>query len=271
MNVIKLIIKGIFIGIGKIIPGVSGGVLAISLGVYEKSIYALNNIFKDFKNSFKFLTPLATGIFISLVFMCDIVVKLLDNFYFPTILLFVGLIGASLSEIKIKKDNKHFLITLICFFLVSLIGVISGNNYVSFDSNISKVLFFILIGIIDSVTMIIPGISGTAVLMMIGCYKMLLESFTLFIHFDFSFNNFLIILPFVIGMIIGSVVTLKIVNVLFEKYNEKMYAGILGFSYATLFIMLKNALNSSYSFSEFILGFILLLSSYGILKKLTRG
>lgn len=269
MNNIKLIFKGILIGIGKIIPGVSGGVLAISLGVYEKAIYAINNIFKDFNKSFKFLMPLAIGILISLTFMCDLVVKLLDNFYFPTILLFVGLISASLSDIKIKKNNGEFLITLICFLLVGILGIFSKNNSVVFNNNVHKSFFFILVGIIDSITMIIPGISGTAVLMMLGCYKMLMKSFTLFIHFDFSYSNLLILLPFFIGIVVGSILTLKIINILFEKYNDKMYAGIIGFSYGTIFIMLINALNSSYTLLELILGVILLIVGFCTLKKLT--
>lgn len=266
MNSIKLILKGMLIGIGKIIPGVSGGVIAISLGVYEKAIDAINNIFKDFKNNIKYLSLLFIGGIISIAFMSGIVLNFLEKFYFPTMLLFVGLISASLTNLK--KSNNHFKLTLICFFIISLFGVFSQNNSIIFTNDTYKMFFFILAGIVDAVTMIIPGISGTAVLMMMGCYQMLMKAFTSFTQFYISYDDFLILLPFFVGLVVGSIATLKVVNLIFKKYNEKAYACILGFSYGTIFIMLLNALNSSYTFNELIVGIILMVIGYFGLKKI---
>lgn len=266
MKSIKLVLKGILIGIGKIIPGVSGGIIAISLGVYEKAIDSINNIFKDFKKNIKYLSLLFTGVIISVIFMSGIVLNLLEKFYFPTMLLFVGLIVASLNDIK--KSNNYFALTFICFVIICLFGIFNQNNLITFENDIYKVFFFTLAGIVDAITMIIPGISGTAVLMMMGCYQTLMKSFASFTHFYISYNNFMILLPFFIGLIIGSICTLKLVNLIFKRYNDKAYACILGVSYGTIFIMLLKALNSSYTFSELIIGIVLMIIGYFGLKKI---
>ena len=266
MDSIRLILKGILIGIGKIIPGVSGGIIAISLGVYEKAIDSINSIFKDFKKNINYLSLLFIGVIISVIFMSGIVLNFLEKFYFPTMLLFVGLIAASLNDIK--KSNNYFVLTFICFVIICLFGIFNQNNSITFENDVYKFLFFILAGIVDAVTMIIPGISGTAVLMMMGCYQILMKSFASFTHFYTSYNNFMILLPFFIGLIIGSICTLKVVNLMFKKYNDKAYACILGVSYGTIFIMLLKALNSSYTFNELIIGIVLMIIGYFGLKKI---
>ena len=90
---IRLIVKGLIIGLGKIIPGVSGGMLAISLGVYEKGLDALSHFFRNVKENTKFLCLLGLGILISVVLMSKLIKFSLDNYYLPTMLLFIGLIS----------------------------------------------------------------------------------------------------------------------------------------------------------------------------------
>ena len=96
----KLILYGFIIGIGKILPGVSGAVLAISLGVYEESIRALNNLFN--KKSIQYLTLLSIGMGISIVFFSNVVLYFVNNYYFWTMLLFIGLIIGGLKEILVE-------------------------------------------------------------------------------------------------------------------------------------------------------------------------
>src|SRR5574344_398042 len=107
MDNIKLFLKGILIGIGKIIPGVSGSMIAISLGLYEKMIYSLSNIIKDFKSNSLFLLKIGSGIFISIFLTSKIIILALNNYYLPTMLLFIGLIiGGIPSIVKIAKKEK---------------------------------------------------------------------------------------------------------------------------------------------------------------------
>ena len=76
-----LFIKGIIIGIGKIIPGVSGSMLAISMGIYEQLVNSVNNLFKDFKKNIKFLAKIGFGIAISIILFSNIILKCLDSYY----------------------------------------------------------------------------------------------------------------------------------------------------------------------------------------------
>ena len=104
MNFLLLIIKGLIIGIGKILPGVSGSVLAISLNVYEKSINAISNIFSDFKNNITYLGFLGFGIITSIFIGSKALLFLLDKYYFYTFSIIIGLIIGTIPTIT-KQDQ----------------------------------------------------------------------------------------------------------------------------------------------------------------------
>ena len=103
-----LIIKGFILGVCKIIPGVSGGMVAITLGLYDKGIEAINNFFKDVKKNTLFLGQLGLGLLIAIFVFSKIINYALDHFYLPTILLFIGLIIGGVPNLfkKVKTKNK---------------------------------------------------------------------------------------------------------------------------------------------------------------------
>ena len=102
-----LILKGIIIGAGKIIPGVSGGMLAITLNVYDKGIKAISDFFKDIKGNLIFLSTIGIGILISIISVSKVIKYALDLYYLPTMLLFIGLIiGGIPSIIETAKQEK---------------------------------------------------------------------------------------------------------------------------------------------------------------------
>ena len=92
LNYIKEILRGVFIGVANIIPGVSGGTIALSMGIYEKIISAVNNIRKEFKNSVKTLLPYIIGAVLGIVVLSFVIEFSLENFELPTLMAFVGLI-----------------------------------------------------------------------------------------------------------------------------------------------------------------------------------
>ena len=102
-----LIIKGLIIGIGKIIPGVSGSILAISLGEYERMLYAVNNYFKDVVANSKYLVKICIGIAISIILFSNIISKSINSYYIYTMFLFAGFILGSNSEIKKGINIKN--------------------------------------------------------------------------------------------------------------------------------------------------------------------
>lgn len=265
-----LILKGIIIGIGKIIPGVSGSMLAISMGIYQRLIDSVNNIFKEPKKNIKFLLKIGIGVVISIIFFSNIILKCLNNYYLITIFFFVGLILGSLKDIKVNVDKKYRFITIIVFTLITLLGLINIQNDVNITDRTLNFLFFIFVGFLDAISTVIPGISGTATLMMVGAYNKIIEMFSNILNISLFLENIKILIPFLIGMIIGVFVTVKLINHLFKYHKSKTYSAILGFTASTIVLMAIKCINTTYTFLELVLGFIMLLIGVLITKKINH-
>lgn len=249
-----LFIKGLIIGIGKIIPGVSGSLIAISLNEYENMVNSINHYFKDIVGNSKYLFKICLGILISIILFSNIIVKLIDRYYLYTMFIFSGFIMGSINDIKknIKGDYIFIIASLILFLLINIYIL---NNNLLINKNF---IYYVIGGFLDAVTMIIPGISGTAILISYGCYNEVIMALS---NIDLN-----ILIPFIIGMILGVLITIKIVAILFSKYNSKTYSSILGISIATISIMIIKGINSGGNILVAILFFVI---GYLISKKTT--
>lgn len=265
-----LLVKGIIIGIGKIIPGVSGSMLAITLGVYQKLIDSINNFFKQPKKNFNFLFKIAIGVIISIVFFSNIILKLLYKHYLITIFLFIGLIIGGLDDIKGNINKKDKAIMYISLILITVLGLINVNNEFVINNGILNFFYFVFIGFIDAVTTIIPGISGTATLMMLGAYTTLIKSFSTVFDFYYLQDNLNILVPFGVGFAIGIILTSKLVQYLFSNYKSKTYSAIYGFSIATIILMFVKSFNSFYTIKDLTIASILLLLGIYVTKKINQ-
>ena len=163
MKKINLFLKGILIGLGKIIPGVSGSVIAISLGLYEDIINSLSTIFKNTKEKIKYLLPIFFGISISIILGSKIILYLLDKYYFITMMFFIGLMSGGIKpiykEIKDKQTAKNIIIMIIPIVLLLILDILV--NKINIQITYNYITIFIL-GIIESITSIVPGISARA-------------------------------------------------------------------------------------------------------------
>lgn len=262
----KDIIRGIFIGIGKVIPGVSGSIIAISLGVYEKAIDAINNLFKD-KRNFYYLFKLAIGILFSLIFMGKIVLYFLNKNYLVTVFAFIGLIIGSMDEVLVNVKKKYWLLTIVSFLIISLLGFISLDNNVNISNKVIEFLYYCLAGVMDAFSTVIPGVSGTAILMIMGVYENIMEIFSNLFNIAYLCDNIKIILPFLLGMALGLFIFIKLVTYLFKNFYHQTYNSILGLLYGSIFIMLKTV---NYTFPSIIVGIIIMCISYVIVKKINQ-
>lgn len=268
-----LILKGLIIGAGKIIPGVSGGMLAITLNVYDQGIDAISNFFKNIKRNFTFLFTISIGILVSVFAISKLIKISLNYFYLPTMLLFIGMIIGGIppiiKEAKQEKSIKNIIIMLIPFILVFFMSSLSHN----LGSSIYRKPNFgslILVGLIDSATMIIPGISGTAILMMLGYYDMIIESLSLLNNLSLFIPNMIVLIPFAIGIVLGIIVLSKIINYLLIKYRGSCYYAIIGFSISSILLLLGETLKNNYNFLEITVSMALLLIGYFISSKLEK-
>lgn len=272
-NNVLLVIKGFFVGIANIIPGVSGGTLAITLGIYEELIEAISHFFKKIKSNIKFLIPIGIGAFTAIVIGSRIIEISLEKYTLPTLLFFTGLILGGMPMLfgKIKKNIKpsYALIFLATFALV--IGIMflkTGNNVVLVDLNAWGYFKLFLVGMIAAATMIIPGISGSFMLMVMGYYEPIINAINEFTSFNNLWNNFWILMPFGIGVLLGIIVIAKIIEFLFQKFEVPTYFGIIGFVLASLIGIFTSAGNLVFTPTFIIVGIILMALGFVIAYKL---
>lgn len=249
------IFKGFLIGIGKIIPGVSGSIIAISLGVYEPIINILGNLSSINKEKIIYITKVLFGIIIAILLFSKLILYFLNTYYVQTMLLFLGLITGCLNGI-IKRAKREINIINIILLLLPLIIILFINNLnIKFNVSITPISVF-LIGIIEAITMIIPGISGTAVLMYINVYNDILRIIS-------TYNTLLI--PFILGILIGFIILAKIISKILK--NTKSEYIIIGFMISTLLVILKQTLNYKYTLLQLIIGINLFIFGYIITKR----
>ena len=201
-------------------------------GLYEKILDSLLHFFKDIKGNLKFILPIAIGVLLGIFLFGNLLKFLFYKFYTFTSFAFIGLILGSLKMIikqaDIKKTNiYHFLILAITFsFSIYLIAL---ENSLNFSLNISSYLYLIIAGLLMSAGIIIPGISKTVMLMMLGIYPMYLTAI--------SSLNLSFLVPIGIGLLIGGIFFMLIIDFLFNFAKSYTYFGIIGFILASIFVI----------------------------------
>lgn len=239
-------VKGFIMGIANIIPGVSGGTLALTLGIYERFIGAISHFFSNLKENIKFLLPIAIGLCLAILSMSRVIDYSYEHFPIPTTLFFVGLVIGGIPmlyhKVKGKKEGKQissWIILLMTFSLVivmafadQLFGTTAKVNLSGLDLWGYIILFFV--GMIAAATMVIPGVSGSLVLMLLGYYYPILKVVKSLTKFENLGENIMIAGIFGVGVLVGIVLISKIIEFLLKKFETKTYYGVLGFIFASI-------------------------------------
>jgi len=247
-------IKGFILGIANVIPGVSGGTMAVSMGLYELILSSIGNFFKDIKGNFIKLLPIILGILVAIVSTSKLVTYALTNYKAQTLCLFIGLIfgGVSLIMRKIKgKGSKtnYLIFFVIFFFVISLNFLKTGLIEISFTNmGIIDYLLLLVMGFIASSAMVIPGISGSFILMVLGYYDKIIYTVSTITDFSKLGSNLLILVPFGIGVIIGIVFMAKLITNLIKKYETKTYFAIMGFVLSSIVVLLLQLTDFKFTF-----------------------
>lgn len=248
---IKSILKGMVIGIANIIPGVSGGTMMVSMGIYDKLIHCITHLFSEFKKSVLFLFPIAIGMGVAIIASSFGLEFLFANYPIQTNLLFIGLIVGGLPAIwKNVKGSSiklgHILAGLIFFALVvglAAMGETEGNA-ASMTFSFVNVLKLFGVGVVASATMVIPGVSGSMILLLMGYYNPILTTINDFMRslVAFDLNGILagcgILIPFGIGVVAGIFAIAKLIEIIFAKFPLYAYWAIIGLIVASPFAIL---------------------------------
>ena len=235
------IFRGMVIGIANIIPGVSGGTMAVAMGIYDKLIHALTHIKSEFKKSMKLLVPVIIGAGIALVALSFVITTALEKYPIPTNLLFIGLIVGGLPAVcrKVKGNPlkpQHVIAALAFFALVVGMALFGGGKGADADLSFGFVNVLILCGcgIIAAATMVIPGVSGSMILMLLGYYEPVVAAIkdfmTALAHLDMDgvVSGLGILVPFGLGALFGIVVIAKLIEWIFRKYPLVAFWAIIG-------------------------------------------
>ncbi len=238
---LRMVLKGMVIGIANIIPGVSGGTMAVSMGIYDKIIHAATHIVSEFKKSMRILIPIILGAAIGVVALARIIEMMFARAPFQTNLLFIGLIVGGLPAMARKVKGKsirggHILAFLFFFCMVAGLALLGEEEGAAADLSFSlwNVLKLVGVGVIASATMVIPGVSGSMMLMLMGYYNPVLSEINNFIDNLIHFNmpgileGCKVLVPFGIGVVIGIFAIAKIIEVIFDRFPEYAYWAIIG-------------------------------------------
>ncbi len=248
-------LKGIIIGIANIMPGFSGGIMAVSFNVYDRIISAVSNFFSKPLKIIKDVWALALGGVLGIVLAILGISFFLDKFPIPTVMLFIGLIVGSIPTIFEKVKAKKYSVSQIIAFFAGIVFIVSVPLFAKervllvqeIDLGLVITLFFL--GIVAAATMVIPGVSGSLILLAFGYYiyivALVKDFLKAIIFFDKATlaSNVFPILALAVGILIGVVLLAKLVEKLLKKRPKQVYSAILGMVCASPFAIIYQLFN----------------------------
>lgn len=234
----KNIYRGLLIGASDVVPGVSGGTIALLLGIYDQLLSAINGVFsKEWKKHLSFLIPLGMGIAIAIFSLAKLINWLLVHYPEPLQFFFLGLILGILpylfAQAKIKETFKanHYLLLVIGAILIGALNFFDmGAGEAIIESRTIWVYLYLFIsGFLASAAMILPGISGSMLLLVIGAYFTVMNAISNF-YLD-------IIIVTGLGIAIGIFAMSRIIASFLKKFHAATFAAIIGFVIGSLVIV----------------------------------
>jgi len=249
MQHLFFVLAGVLFGLANVIPGVSGGTMAVVFGVYERLIGVLSDPLRNIRKEWKFLCAFGLGLVIGILAFGKAMNWLLAHYPAQSAMFFVGVILGSLpmlfrsafipgrkgSPVKITAGT---LLAFLIGFGVMIPMIAAGNTgeakaaakagAVLGSINAGQVLLMLVFGVIASATMIIPGISGSFVMLLLGVYGKIIAAVAALTSSQIG-SAVILLLPFGIGVVLGLVFCSKLIKYLLKRYPTVTYAVILGF------------------------------------------
>ena len=235
-----LFLKGFAMGAANVIPGVSGGTIAFISGIYERLIKALKSfdlsILKLFrqghfreivgKTDLKFLSILFSGIALSIFSLAHILEYIIKYYETFTLAFFFGLVVA--SSLGVGRQISKFSLSVLITFCIGCSFAVSVALLTPMEAN-DHWAYVVLCGIVAVSSMILPGLSGSYVLLLMGNYALMLQSIS---HLNFKF-----LIPFVLGCLLGLIIFSRLLNYFFDHFQDATISLLTGFVVGSLLII----------------------------------
>ena len=286
MKFLKEMGRGLLIGVAGIVPGVSGGTLAVSMGVYDQIIGAVTHLFGKPGESIRILFPYGAGMLAGIGGLAFVIETLFGSFPFATSMAFLGLIlggiPALLRRADFRKNGlKKYMTAVTVFCLMTVVAIAEGGDgtvkELVFDSAAKRLLTMGCVGMVASVTMVVPGVSGTMLLMMMGYYQPVLHAFNLVqtgvLTGDWQtvLAQQEILLPFTLGLVAGIFLCAKTMETLLNRWEAMVYAAVTGLVASSPVVILWGISMGEVETGQRLLGVLLLAGGCLLAAKMGDG
>ena len=267
-------VKGIFIGIAVVIPGLSGSIFAVVVGLYEKMIHAVSDFRKNIKKNILFLLPIVLGAVVGILLSTKLILMICETYTQQAYFFFIGLVLGSIPLVLRKLKSKKFhpaylLITLFSMGLILLMGFFSnGNagegavNTAYYLTGLKDTVLILFSGFLSCALMSIPGVSGSVTLMVLGQYNKVygavsectdMLKYLISGEFDRAWESsrsIWLVLAFAIGGIAGFILISKLIAKLLAKFEAQTYYGVGGMILGAIIILFVQGVMTDQKFTS---------------------
>ncbi len=226
-NHLSTSMKGLFIGATMLVPGVSGGTMAMILGIYDRLISCVSSIFKDMKKSLLFLCLFSISALVGMMIFSKPLLALIEAFPKPMMYLFIGAVVGGIPDIYKSSQAKSFSYKIPLYTIIGIAIMYFVNSFSSSGSSSDAGAFILIFtGFLLALSLVLPGISVSYMLLIMGLYGDTMKAIG---NLNFGF-----LLPIGIGLILGILLTTKFLDIAMKKYPMACYLIIFGFVIASV-------------------------------------
>ena len=244
---IRSFVNGVVAGIASVLPGVSGGLILVLCGCYERLIEDLSELRQKIRPEFWFLASLALGLLAGMIVCTLFLDWTLDRFAAPMMAFFFGLIVAQIPEVwkltGYSEGSKISVSSVLCFAFglgaIIALMIVNGDGEAidPDDHSMTNMLLFVLCGIVLAISKVMPGISGSSLLIALGLFEVTISSMA---HLDGYF-----LLPLLVGLVIGLFGFAKVMDRCLKHFRTQTYMLIMGLTIGSLLIIIQQLVNES--------------------------
>ncbi|HDD0432930.1 TPA: DUF368 domain-containing protein [Staphylococcus aureus] len=266
------ILKGFAMGTSDLVPGVSGGTIALLLGIYNQFIASISGIFsRRFWPSFTFLIPIIIGMLLAMGSLSNLFNYLLSQHHIPTMFFFGGLIIGivpyllKISNYKTSFTTKHYMMVIAGIAILIVITLMNnGDKHAGETLTLSTglIIKYFIAGMCAFSAMLLPGISGSFMLLVFGVYGTVMLAISEVVKLNFAGLPILLAVGF--GVLAGFIISSKIIQYFLTHHKLMTFALIIGFVVGSLFAVFPglptNIVMWIVSLVVFIIGFIVSLT-----------